>query len=81
MAFELVNKWQEVAIASTTLIIIGIVLLAVANVFNAHSANSPTYNGFDWGAQILRVAAFTYIAAGIITPLVQLIYDWLMYTE
>jgi len=78
MAFELVNKWQEVAIAGMTLIIIGIVLLAVAN---ALSANSPTYNGFDWGTQKLRVAAFTYIAAGIIAPLVQLIYDWLMYTE
>jgi len=66
MAFELVNKWQEVVIASMTLIIMGIVLLALANVL---------------GAQILRVAAFTWIAAGIITPLVQLIYDWLMSTE
>jgi len=78
MAFELVNTWQEVAKASMTLIIIGIVFLAVANIFNALSANSPTYNGFDWGAQILRVAAFMWIAAGIITPLVQLIYDWLI---
>jgi len=87
MLFELVDEQQRTVMADIRLIIMGVLMLIIAEVFKVvvenmvNTAFFPTYNALVNVVQTFRVVAHMLIAAGIIIPLTRLIYDWLRYAD
>jgi len=87
MAFELVDEQQRAVMADIWLIIVGVLMLIMADIFKVvvenmvNTAFFPTYNALVNVVQTFRIVALMLIAAGITIPLTRLIYDWLRYAD
>jgi len=87
VAFEPVDEQQRAVMADIWLIIVGVLMLIMADVFKVvvenmiNTAFFLTYNALVNIVQTFRIVALMLIAAGITIPLTRLIYDWLRYAD
>jgi len=87
MAFELVDEQQRAVTADIRHIIVGVLMLIIADVFKVvvenmvNTAFFPAYNALVNVVQTFRIVALMLIAVGIIIPLIRLIYGWSRYAD